>query len=186
MQNPKTLLTAEDLLNMPDDGKRYELLDGELVEMAPTNGRHGGIEGRFIQHFNNYLDDIGGGEAMSGVPGVILHRNPDRVRCPDVMLYVQGRVPSAEEQDSFLVTIPDLVVEVISPSDRAGQVHEKVAEWLDAGVRLVLAVYPRSQTIVAHRSRSDNAVYTVDDILDVTPVLPDFAVPVAVFFAQRG
>jgi Uma2 family endonuclease len=116
---------------------------------------------------------------MTGEPGIYLRRNPDRVRAPDVCLWVKDRVPPEDDQRHFLETIPDPIVEVIFPGDSAADVQQR---GLSAGARLVWAVYPDTRTVVAYRSATEIRMYGQEDVIDAAPVLPDCSCPVANFF----
>ena len=182
MTTDKVLLTADDLLNMPDDGRCYELLDGELVEMSPPGGEHGAVSFEVGFTIGAHVKAHNLGKVLTNDPGIILSRHPDRVRGPDICFIARERIPSEGIPKGYLEIIPDLVVEVISPSDSAVSVQEKIEEWLQAGVRLVLAVYPNTRSVVAYRSLSEVRVYTEADTLEGAPVLPDFRCPVAELF----
>ena len=182
MTTEKALLTAEDLLDLPDDECRYELLDGELVKMAPTGGKHGQVLINIGIALGAYVKRQDLGIVLGGDPGIILRRNPDRVRAPDVCFIARERIPPEGLPDGYLELIPDLVIEVVSPNDRATQVQDKIEEWLRAGVRLVWAVYPGTRSVVAYQSLSAIRVYTESETLDGAPVLPDFTCSVASLF----
>ena len=182
MVEQKTLLTAEDLMDLPVTDRRYELLDGELIEMPPTNGQHGRIELRIGYEFLTYTDTHAGGLVLTGEPGIILRRSPDRVRAPDVCVWTAERAPSDQEQEHYLQAVPDIIVEVISPGDSASEIQSKVREWLDAGARLVWAVYPSTRTVIAYTSAREIRTYGEHDVIDAAPVFPDFSCPVANFF----
>jgi len=83
--------------------------------------------------------------------------------------------------EGFIEVVPDLIVEIVSPSDRAGAVQQKTDEWLRAGARLVWTVYPETRTVVAQTSDATQA-YREGDTLTGEPVLPGFAAPVAALF----
>ena len=119
----RTLVTAEELLRMPDDGKRYELIEGELIEMAPAGGRHGNIGVRIVGFLFQYIYKTNLGELFGADTGFFLQRDPDTVRAPDAAFIAMERIPPDGIPTGFVDTIPDLIVEVVSPSDRAGQVH---------------------------------------------------------------
>ena len=184
MATEQRLLTAEDLFKLPDDGYRYELLDGELVKMAPPGGEHGLVLFDVTLPLGNYVTAHDLGAVLVGGPGIVLRRNPDRVRAPDLCFIARDRIPAGGLPRGYLEVIPDLVVEVISPGDRAAEVQEKVEEWLTAGVRLVWALYPRTRSVAAYQSLTVVRVYTESDVLDGAPVLPGFSWPVASLFAS--
>jgi len=179
----KTLMTAEDLLRLPTDACRYELLDGELIEMSPANGRHNKIMGRITVLLTNYTDLGALGDVLPGDTGFVLRRNPDRVRAPDVCFIAANRLPPEGIPPAFLEIVPDLVVEIVSPSDSAAMVQQKTEEWLQAGVRLVWTVYPETRTVVASQNLEATRIYHETDTLSGEPVLPDFSVLVAALFA---
>jgi len=176
----KTLTTAEDLLCLPSD-LRCELLDGEVVELAPAGLRHNTIITNIAPHLGGYAKVGLLGRVFSGDTGIILARNPDRVRAPDLCFIARERLPTGAVPEGFTEIVPDLIVEVISPSDRAGDVQQKADEWLRAGARLVWTVYPETRTVVAQTSDATRT-YREGDTLTGEPVLPGFAVRVAALF----
>ena len=180
----KALLTAEDLYTLPDppNGGHHELLDGELVTMAAAGWRHGRIMVRVARLLADHVEPRELGVVACGDVGVIIRRNPDRVRAPDVCFIAQSRLPAASEEAQFLSIVPDLVVEIVSPDDRKREVVTKAREWARAGVRLVLTLDPGTRTVTAYRGEGDVRMYTVGDALDLAPVLPDFRVAVAELF----
>jgi Uma2 family endonuclease len=91
-------------------------------------------------------------------------------------------VREADANDYWPIA-PDLAVEVVSPSDRAAEVLAKVAEYLEAGTRLVWVVYPQTQKIVVYRPSADVQMLSVSDTLEGGDVVPGFACPVAEVFA---
>lgn len=182
MTTTRKLMTAEEFMALPEDEIHRELLDGEVVELPPTNGDHAQVESLVALHLWLEVRSSGGGVVWTGDPAFIVQRNPDRVRAPDVCLFVAGRVPTREERQHALTTIPDLIVEVISPGDTATEVQQKTGEWLAAGARLVWNVYPALQQVVAFRSLAEVRTYSAGDTLDAGPVLPGFACLVAHLF----
>lgn len=181
----KALLTAEDLYTLPEppNGGHYELLDGELVEMAAAGWEHGRVMGTVSFLLMTYVIPRGLGAVASGDVGVILRRDPDRVRAPDVCFIAKERLPVGPARRRFLRIVPDLVVEIVSPDDTRREVDEKAREWASAGVRLTLVLDPDKRTVTAYRGEADVRVYAATDLLDAAPVLPDFTVPVAELFA---
>src|SRR5947208_309587 len=124
MTTTNALLTAEDLYQLPDDGCRYELLDGELKRLSPTGYEHGRVLTRATVVLDNFVTAHELGEIVSGDPGIILRRKPDRVRAPDIAFFAQERVPTGEARKKFVEIVPDLVVEVVSPNDTAAELQQ--------------------------------------------------------------
>ncbi|HEV7903802.1 MAG TPA: Uma2 family endonuclease [Pyrinomonadaceae bacterium] len=183
MSTTTQLTTAEELLAMPDDGFRYELVEGELRRMSPAGHNHGRIVMRLAIPLGKFIADHNLGAAYAAETGFKLKSNPDTVRAPDVSFIRRERVEEIGETEGFWPGAPDLAVEVNSPGDRVGEVEEKVQEWLDAGTRLVWVVSPKLRVVTVYRSLTDIVTLTEKDLLDGGEVVPGFQFPVAELFA---
>ncbi len=179
----KTLLTAEDLFRLPDECGRYELLHGELVEMSPAGARHNKIMGKVTHYLLGYVEPRGLGEVLPGDTGILLARNPDHVRAPDVCFISAARLPAEDIATGYLELVPDLIVEVVSPGDVAAKVLQKTAEWLQAGARLVWTIYPSTRTVAVSDPATGTRVLHQDEMLTGEPVLPGFTVSVRALFS---
>ena len=175
------LTTAEALLQMPRDGVRRELVDGELRTMAPAGYVHGRVAVRVAHLLMKFVEQERLGDVLGAETGFRLSRDPDTVRAPDAAFVAAARIPEGAAARGFAEMAPDLVVEVVSPSDRATDVLDKAQAWLAAGVRIVWVLYPDQRlaivydgAAVAHRG--------VDDVLDGGEVLPGLQLPVADLF----
>ncbi len=177
----KTLVTAEQLLEMPEAEKGWELIDGDLVEMTPGAPGQGRITSRLDRRLGMHVEDHGLGEVITNEPGFILHRNPDTVRAPDVAFVARERVPASGVPDTYWELAPDLVVEVVSPSDRAGELQAKAHMWLQAGVKMVWVVYPATRTIMVYEGGVVR-VLRAGDRLEGGSVVPGFSCPVRDIF----
>lgn len=174
--------TVEDLeRDGPPEG-RWELIDGELVEMAPSGGRASKIGGRALRLLGNHVEPRGLGEMFGADGGFVLFPGRDLLRVADAAFVRADRLPAPEDQLGFLRLAPDLVVEVVSPFDRPGEVAAKTAMWLDAGVRLVWVLDPDDRTVTIHALGHPSRTLREGDELDGGDVLPDFRVPVAELF----
>ena len=178
----RTLVTADELLRMPDDGKRYELIEGELIEMAPAGLRHGEIAATIALLIGVHVRQNDLGSVFVADPGFFLQREPDTVRAPDVAFIATPRLSPDGVPAGFSDTIPDLVVEVVSPNDRAGQVQEKIEQWIEHGVKLVWVAYPECRSITVYRSLREAHVHHEGDTLSGDPVLPGFSCSVTEIF----
>ena len=175
------LMTAEELLNMPDDGFRYELVRGELRKRPLAGQTHG----RYASNISLSL----GGHAKANrlgrsyiATGFILETDPDHVLAPDFAFISNERLREIGESDGFAQGAPDLVVEVISPNDRYTDVEEKVEDWLNAGCRAVIIVNPRRQTVNLHLSPTDVTTLTESDTLESDDIVPGWRMPVKDIF----
>lgn len=181
MTTAKKLLTADDLLAMPDDGMRRELIQGELIEMPPAGDDHGFVGDEFSWRLGTFIRQHGLGRGRLAETGFQLA--PDTVLAPDYAYISYERMADRPQPRGYAQVIPDLVVEVFSPSDRHPPTERKIRLWLDAGVRLTLVVYPATQEIHAHHDDGTVHVFGIADNLSCEPVLPGFSCPVADIFA---
>ena len=176
----QTLLTADDLLAMPDDGMRRELIEGELIEMPPASDDHGFVGDEFSWQVGSFIRQRNLGRGRMAETGFQLA--PNTVLAPDYAFISYERMSSRPQSRGYAQVVPDLVVEVFSPNDRHPPMARKVRLWLDAGVRLVLVIYPAAQEIHTHHDDGTVQVFGVGDTLTLDPVLPGFACPVADIF----
>ena len=171
-------MTAEEFWSMPGSGKWQSLVRGEVVEEMPPGGLHGTVALRL----GSRLERWSGGGAVGVESGFVLDRNPDTVRGPDVFYVGSDRVPDAGIPEAFWNLAPDLAVEVVSPSEKAGDAREKVRDYLAAGTPLVWVVYPRTREVVVHTPDGLARTYGEGDVLEGFDGLPGFTCPVAELF----
>ena len=176
--------TAAELMQLPEDGNRYELVRGELVAMAPAGFLHGVIVDRIGRRIGDYVEQHSLGVSTAAETGFQIARDADTVRAPDYAFVSHERLAGHTLATGYAEVIPDLVVEVISPRDRQRDVHAKIAMWLDSGVRLVWVVDPASRTVAAHHEHHIVATYGAADTLSGEPVLPGFSCPIADIFGE--
>ena len=176
------LMTAVELLRLPDDGKRCELVEGTLNETPPAGTEHGLIAMKAGVILYQYAHERGLGEVFAAETGFVLSSEPDTVRAPDVAFVAADRLPSGGLPAGYLRLAPDLVVEVVSPSDTASDLQSKVYAWLDAGCRLVWVVYPATRSVTIFRSRHDVRALGEEDNLDGSPVFDEFNIEVRNLF----
>jgi len=177
----KTLLTADDLLQMGDVG-RAELVKGELVKMVPSGGEHGTLTMNVGALLHNFVKLRKLGRVFGAETGIFISRDPDTVRAADAAYMSNERLAQISDLTKFLDVAPDLVVEVISPSDSWSSIEEKVSEYLAAGVRLVWVFNPKTRSVHIYRPASKVRRIVEGDVLDGEDVLPGFAAPVKELF----
>ena len=182
MTTAKKLLTAADLLAMPDDGKYYELVRGELVEMPPPGVMHEFVTFRFALRFGAFVEGNNLGIVIGGA-GIFIEQDPDTVRAPDCAFFSHERIVGPLPDRGYVAgLIPDLVVEVVSPDHPVAEAEARASMWLEAGVRLALAAHIDTQEIVAYGDDGTVRRFGFDDTLTCEPVLPGFTCPIADFF----
>jgi Uma2 family endonuclease len=176
------LLTADELLRLPDDGVRYELVRGELRTMAPPGWGHGRFASRVDRSLAPYVEANGLGDVFIGDAGFLLTTAPDTVRGPDVAFVRQDRLAGLDELRGYFPGAPDLAVEIVSANDLYTEVDEKVAEWLEYGTVVVFVVNPRRRTVAVHRLGQPVTILGLGDVLSAEDVVPGWSLAVQKVF----
>ena len=175
------LPTAEDLWLMPGNGSRRELVRGVVREMPPAGGEHGEIAGDLYYFLAHHVKSRRLGRVVAAEIGFVIAHDPDTVRAPDCAFLSNERAPDRLPK-RYVEAIPDLVVEVVSPDDRAEEVSDKVDQWLRAGVRMVWVVHPRTRIVVTHRPDGQARILREGDTLSGDEVVPGFELAVGRLF----
>lgn len=182
-----TPITPDDLLRMPDEGKGFELVNGELKELNVSR-ESSRVAGQIYNRLENYC--AAGNPAWvfpEGTSYRCFADDPTRVRRPDTSLIALARMTANQyHEDGHCPIAPDIAVEVVSPNDIADEVAEKIAEWLAAGVKLLWEVYPNTRAVRAHRPDGTITLLRTADTLTAADLLPGFACPVADLFRLPG
>jgi Uma2 family endonuclease len=166
---------SDDLLALADEESRYELVRGDLLMMSPASPVQGNYAARLTAVLLQYVEEHNLGNVYTAEPGFMLHAEPQSViRAPDVAFVSMERIPPAEQQAGFWPLAPDLAIEIISPSETADSIQEKVQDYLTAGTRLVWLVYPRSKLVVEYQPAAQIRQYGLDESLDGGAVVPGF------------
>ena len=173
------LLTAEDLMAIPDDGWQYELDHGRLVRIAYASWISGVVCSRVGHQISSFLSGNPLGICCGADTGFLLRRDPDVVRAPDAGLVRAERVTLTDLPQRFFPGAPDLAVEVFSPTDRMSETLRKVADYLDAGTRLVWFLDPQRRTAIVYRADGSITVLGAHDEIDGEDVLPGFRLRLA-------
>ena len=180
----RKLMTAEELLKMPKvDGRRFELIRGVLVEKMPGGDPHSEAVVRTGTVLTVYSDDNDYGDVRSGEPGYRLDRDPDTVRAPDVAWFAPGRL--IRGRPGFPELVPDLAIEIKSPSNSWPEISAKAYMWLCYGSQQVWVADPPTATISIFRLNTAPVTLGEDDILDGGDLLPGFSTPVWRLFRRR-
>ncbi len=177
------LLTAEEFAERPDPGYPEELVKGKVVAMPPPKARHGFSCAEVVFFLRSYLQDHDVGRVFANDAGVITERGPDSVRGPDVAYYSYEKIPKGPLPDSYPVVPPDLIIEVLSPSDQWRKVLVKVAEYINAGVTVVGVLDPKRRALYLYDGDEPVRILNETDELTLPTLLGDFRVVVGKFFA---
>lgn len=182
------IMTTEQLLAMPEDGKDRWLINGELreKEMTRRNKEHGAVEpmfAHFLIAWNNSQPEPRG-LVISGETGVRLRKNPDTTVGVDVAYISAEVVASTPRGYPYIDGIPVLVIEILSPSDQHEEVTEKIRAYLEAGVKRVWIADPEFKTVTVHRPDAQPEFFNVTQILDGGDALPGLRIPLKDVFIR--
>lgn len=175
-------VTAEDLLEMPDDGLRRELVRGEVRVMAPAGNVHGRTAINVSTPLDRFVREHDLGVVFAAETGFKISTDPDTVRAPDVAFIERERLEIVGEVEGYWPGAPDLAVEVVSPSDRFAELEEKIVDWLAAGTRMVLVVNPRARTVTVRTSEKEARILSEEEVLDGGEAVPGWTLPIADVF----
>ncbi|MFA0752097.1 MAG: hypothetical protein SLRJCFUN_002500 [Candidatus Fervidibacter sp.] len=174
----KPRLTEEEFLRLPDDGRKYELVDGEAKEV-PAGILHDAIVARIIMVLGHFVHSIGVLCASSA--GFRMANG--NIRSPDVSLVLWERLPERKLPIGFLDGAPDLAVEVLSPNEDWAELGRKLGEYFASGAKEVWLVDPEAKTVTVYKSLTQVQVFRAEDELTGGDLLPDFRCQVAVLLA---
>jgi len=179
----KRKYTIEDLWELSHrTDKRLELVRGELRELAPANDEHGYITMQIAVVVAQFVKQHQLGYTFAAETGFVLSEEPATVRAPDFAYVSRERAPERWSR-YFARFVPDLVAEVVSPTDTYGEVAQEVQDWLDFGVRMVWVVDPATRTVAVHRGGGTFRIYGEEDTLSGEDVLPGFVCKVSEIFS---
>jgi Uma2 family endonuclease len=176
------LLTAEEYARRPDPGHPEELVRGRIVPTPQPKPRHGEICNRAGRILGDCAEVRDLGRVLSNDTGVITERGPDTVRGADLSYYSFARVPKGPLPDRYLDRPPDLIVEVLSPSDRWPRLLAKVAEYLEAGTTVVMVLDDERRLAHLYRADGTTRILGALDELTIPDLFGDFRVRVGRFF----
>ena len=178
----KTLFTAEELLCLPADGRRLELVKGRVYEMPPADERQTGVAVRIGTALDAHVNGNDLGAALPMGTRFVLGRDPDTVRAADAAFVGRDRIPENGVHQGCFPMAPDLAVEVVAPQDRPLDVREKIEDWLQGGTRLVWVVQRVQRTVTVYRPLGDPTELSEGASLDGEEVIPGFTCEVRELF----
>ena len=171
MSTTTRAMTEAELMALPRDGRKRELVDGEIRVMSPAGFRHCVVAINLAALLAAFVKEHGLGYVAGSQVGFWMPSG--NLRVPDLSFVAAHRFPHGVPE-GFSPVVPDLAVEVLSPGDTQREILDKVGEYLASGVRLVWVVDPRARKAVAHRSLTDVREVAEDGDLDGEDVVPGF------------
>lgn len=188
MELQTKLYTASEFLALADEfdpDKRYELVNGEIVEMLPTNRINSLIAGLILTALNVFIIENNIEAYVFGADGAFA-LDLDNVRIPDASLLYKARMPDITDMKTTIA--PDIAVEVISPSETPRKINEKTALYLNNGARLVWNIFPQEKVVevwtLGTGGKLEMQPLSMGDTVSGGEVLPGFVLPVAEIFAN--
>jgi len=176
------VISAEDFARFPDLGP-CDLVNGKIVRLSAAKPLHGYLEIELGSALRSYAKESGRGRVLGGEVGLWVKRDPDTVRAADLALISHERWAHCNPK-GYLDVPPELVVEILSPGDRRGEVMEKRDEYLAMGVDLVWIVDPERRYVLAYRSPLEVERFEEGDLLTDEEILPGFSLPVSDLFSS--
>ena len=173
------LWTVQEIEQLPGDEYRYALIKGELFRMPPPKFLHGRIVLAVGAPLFQFVAEHNLG-VVSDQSGFILEREPDTLLGPDLAFVQNARVPA--DENAYPMLAPDLIVEIVSPSQTGPSIEEKTALYLEAGVRLVWIVDAARRAVRVRREDGTDRWLSEHDELDGEDVLPGFRLPISKLF----
>ncbi len=181
MSATKILLTAEEFDNYPfEEDKRYELDEGELIEMTRPAYRHNRVLKNLQFELESFLRRTRVGELL--ISENLYALAPLTRRAPDVAVILGDRQRELEGA-KVIPIIPEIVVEVLSPSEKPHKIHRKLKQYFEAGVKEAWLIDPEDHTVeiwtgptLPDHALGGNATLE-------SPLLPGFALPLSDLFA---
>jgi len=170
-------ITIADVERNPPVGN-WELIKGEVVAVNPTSYRAAKVTARILRILDVYAEAHELGDVVGPDAGFVIFPDEHTLVAPDVCFIASHRVPPAVDQEHFARLAPDLVVEVMSPSDRMTDALRKISLYLEAGVSLVWLVEPGPRTISVFERDQPAVRLAGDQVVTAEGILPGFSMTV--------
>ncbi len=182
----KTLLTGDDLLliEAQQPGKLFELIEGELKEYPVPGIDHSEYEFLIVELFAAYKKQNKIGRFLVGEAGFYTRGDNKTVRMADMAFISYARMPAEKKEPGYGRIAPELVVEIVSPSNSADEMEEKIQEWLRFGALLVWVAYPKTRRVHVYTHEGQITILNAEDTLTGGNVLPGFSVAVRELFGE--
>ena len=177
--------TIDDLLQLELEGKSYELVYGVLVEVPSMSFRESRLAARLIVPLDLFITKQDLGIVLDSEAKYRLARDPDLVRRPDVSFVSWRQLPGRKiPADDVVDFAPELAIEVISPTNRATEIEQKIEDYFANGVRLVWVVYPDQKHVYVYDAPNRCRILQPGDALDGGELLPGFRLTLAELFSE--
>jgi Uma2 family endonuclease len=179
----KKTWTDAEFMALPKDGHRYELVNGELIDMGNSGAKHGYVVVILSAALFNHVFSRKLGAVMDS--STAFKMKSGNKRSPDISFVDKQRLQGMEElPDSFLEGAPDLAVEILSPGNTVEEMHNKIVEYFENTARLVWVIHPNEHYVLVYRSPQPDRLLKSTDALDGEEVIPGFTLAVSELFQK--
>lgn len=179
---PVVRMTIDEFLVATLPEGKSELVRGEVRLTPPAGASHGMAATTLVVALSVYVKERRLGYVFGDAVGYELTRFPHTVRVPDASFVRADRVPSDGLRPTLFKFPPDLAIEVLSPSETASSLEEKIRDYATSGTRLIWIVDPMRRTILTIPDDTPVSWLAEGDTLDGGTVIPGFSYPVAEVF----
>jgi Uma2 family endonuclease len=175
--------TDDELMSLPD-GNRYELINGELIDMGNSGALHGYVCSILVMALMNYILPKKLGIVLDSSTAFTM-KNGNK-RSPDISFVSKEKLQGLEElPDGFLDGAPDLAIEVLSPNNTIAEIHQKLVEYFENGSRLVWVINLKQHYVLVYRSAQEpDRLLKQSDTLDGEEVIAGFTMPLSELFQK--
>lgn len=154
----KHIFTYDDIHHLPEGN--YEIINGERCDMTPTDFEHGSFEGKFYELLTRHLKDKG--YVAVGEIGILINKTPLKIRAADVVYISKEKTP--ERPKGILEIPPDLIIEIISESNTAWEITDKVKDYLAIGVGRIILIDTLTHTVSLYqRGKKEASLFDFEE-----------------------
>ncbi len=178
-------LSLAEFLEMPASCDHTELINGEMIPKVSPKYKHASIQGKLLCFLADWCDRAQCGRVLPEWAIVLQRQGIDWVPVPDLTYVSYERLPANWEEDAPCPVLPELVIEIISPSQSFGEMTSKAMDYLQAGVSRVWVIDNQAQSVTVFGEKEIPQTFGVGDIIS-DALLPGLKVTVAELFAKRG
>jgi Uma2 family endonuclease len=172
----KTVWTDEEIMSLPDNGYSHEIVDGKLVMSPKNNPLHGRVCVKISTRISNFVEPRNLGWVFDSNTGFwMVNRN---LRAPDVSFVATARLPN-ESEHGFYEGAPDLIVEVLSPTNRRREMDERLRDFFESGTKLAWIINSDQRFAEVCRSLTDRRIIGPGGVLEGEDVIPGFQLPLS-------
>ena len=175
--------TDREFMALPDDGNRYELVNGELIVIGAAGAKYGYYVALISFFLTAYVRQQKIGFIFDSDTSFKMASG--NRRSPDCSFFSKERIKSLGGiPKGYIEGSPDLAVEILSPGNTVEQIHEKIVEYFENGSRLVWIIHPDENYILVYHQPQPDQLKRPGDLLEGEDVIPGFSLDLSEFFAE--